>query len=147
MIEALINDLGAWSWFILGLILLGLEVVVSGTVLLWFGLAAFIIGGLSFLLEWSWQVQLIAFGVLSVVLLFVGRRFVAKEAKTDQPFLNDRAGRYIGQELTLSQPIVRGVGRVKLEDTTWRVLGPDCPAGTLVRVCDSEAGSLVVEPV
>ena len=47
----------------------------------------------------------------------------------------------------LEEPIVSGVGRVRLGDTTWRVQGPDLPAGTAVRIAASNGGVLTVAPV
>ena len=44
MILQVIHQLGPWSWWILGLILLALEIVVPGNVFVWFGVAALITG-------------------------------------------------------------------------------------------------------
>ena len=48
----------------------------------------------------------------------------------DQPFLNRRAEALVGRVFTLEKPIVDGVGTVRIDDTVWRVTGPDSPAGT-----------------
>ena len=41
-------NLGPWNWFILAVILFLLETIVPGVHFIWFGLAAFIVGALSF---------------------------------------------------------------------------------------------------
>ena len=51
------------------------------------------------------------------------------EAPADQPFLNRRAEGYVGRAFTLEKPIVDGIGTIRIDDTVWRVSGPDCPAG------------------
>jgi len=70
MIESVIIELGPWSWWVLGLMLLAAEVVLPGFFLIWIGLAAIIVGCLSLLLwggpMWGWQVQLLSFAVISV---------------------------------------------------------------------------------
>ena len=48
---------------------------------------------------------------------------------------------------TLDQPIENGVGKVTVDDSTWRVKGPDLPAGTHVRVEDIDGVVFVIAPV
>ena len=54
----------------------------------------------------------------------------------------------IGADFFLDEAIVRGFGRIRVGDSSWRVAGPDCPAGAKVRVVAIENGSLLrVKPV
>jgi membrane protein implicated in regulation of membrane protease activity len=46
---------------------------------------------------------------------------------------------------TLERPIVDGIGTVRIDDTVWRVTGPDCPAGSRVRVAHADGANLSVE--
>ena len=83
---------------------------------------------------WSWQAQLIAFAVFAIASIPAWRHFARKvEKPTDSPFLNRRADGYVGRVFTLDKPIVDGVGTVRIDDTVWRVTGPDCPAGSRVQ--------------
>ncbi|MCB1507457.1 MAG: NfeD family protein [Hyphomicrobiaceae bacterium] len=150
MIAELVNALGSWSWFVLGLVLLGLEVVVSGTFLLWFGLAALVVGSVALMVDLGWQVELVAFGVLSIVFLVLGRRFMkarVREEVDPAPGLNMRGARHIGHTLTLSEPLTGGEGRTKIGDTLWRIAGPDLAEGVKVKVVSAEGALLHVEPV
>jgi membrane protein implicated in regulation of membrane protease activity len=38
------------------------------------------------------------------------------------------------------------VGQIRVDDTVWRVTGPDCPAGTRVVVAGAEGATLRVMP-
>jgi membrane protein implicated in regulation of membrane protease activity len=71
MIASIAAELGPWSWWIIGLVFLGLEILIPGVFLLWVGLAAMVVGVLSFPLWgtafWGWQVQLLVFAVLALV--------------------------------------------------------------------------------
>ena len=146
MILDAIRLLGPWSWLVLGLILLGLEILVPGNVFVWFGVAALLTGALAFFAVVGWQVELIVFVVLAVVLVIVGRRVFARESEPgEQPFLNDRAHRLVGNTYMLSAPIVDGHGRVRIDDTNWRITGPDLPSGTRVKVIDADGAVLKVE--
>jgi membrane protein implicated in regulation of membrane protease activity len=50
----------------------------------------------------------------------------------------------VGRVFTLEKPIVNGVGTVKIDDTVWRVQGPEAPAGSRVKIVDAEGASLRV---
>lgn len=139
-------SLGIWNWFILGAVLLAVEIIAPGTFILWLGFAAVLVGLISLVVVWSWQAQLVAFAILSVLSLVMWRRFGRKaEHSTDQPFLNRRAESFVGRVFTLDRPIVSGHGAVRIDDTLWRVTGPDIPAGSRVRVARTDGPMLVVE--
>lgn len=150
MIAALISELGPWSWWIAGLILLGLEILVPGVFLLWIGLAAMVVGAMSFPLWgaaiWSWQTQMLVFALLAVAFALVGRRISRSSEESDQPMLNRRIEGLVGRTATLEEPISEGKGRIRLDDTTWIVQGPDMPVGARVRITMAQAGCLTVEP-
>lgn len=143
---ALIAEYGAWSWVVGGFVLLAIELVVPGGVFVWFGLAAVLVGFATLSQALSWQMQWILFALLSVAsvtvwtLYFKGRKDVS-----DRPFLNARNEKLVGQTFTLDEPIVDGSGRLKVEDSFWRVTGPDLTKGTKVSVVSVEATVLHVE--
>jgi hypothetical protein len=139
MIERVISELGPWNWMVLGFVLLVMEIIAPGVFMLWIGIAALVIGAVSLLIWdasfWTWQIQVLAFLMLSLVSAYVGKRLAGgRHTPTDQPLLNRRGEQMIGKMATLSEPIKDGRGRIKLGDTLWRVSGPDLPAGTKVRV-------------
>ncbi len=147
MIAALVEQLGPWSWVVVGLLLLGLELLLPGNVFVWFGVAAILTGILALLASLGWQTELLVFIVLAVALVIVGRRVFSREASPgERPFLNDRAMRLVGTSYVLVEPIVNGQGRIRVDDTNWRVNGPDLPAGTKVRIASADGISLNVEP-
>ena len=61
------------------------------------------------------------------------------------PPLNRRAQSLVGSVFTLDAPIGGGSGRVRVDDLSWRVVGPDAAAGASVRVVRVEGATLVVE--
>jgi hypothetical protein len=146
VIADLIDTLGGWSWWILGLILLGIEALAPGFFFLWFGIAAILIGISALLIDWPWQLQVLGFVVLSVIAALIGRRFFAGAAdvETADPHLNLRASRLQGQTFVLAEPIVEGRGRVRIGDSVWQVRGPDAPAGTRVVVTGADGTVLDV---
>jgi membrane protein implicated in regulation of membrane protease activity len=150
MFDNLVVQLGPWSWWVLGLVLLAAELVVPGFFLVWIGLAAIIVGALSLLFWentfWIWQVQLLVFAASAVIVTLLGRRYVYNNNQTtDEPFLNQRGASLVGRTATLNEPITEGRGRIRLDDTFWSVMGPDLPAGTRVKVVASNGRDLTVE--
>lgn len=139
--------LGYWDWFIACAVLLVLEMLAPGAFMLWLGLAAFLVGLISVFVDWSWQYQFVAFAAFALAAIPLWRRVGARaKAPSDQPFLNRRAEALVGQVFTLERPIVAGHGTVGIGDTVWRVAGPDCPAGTRIRVAAIDGATLRVEP-
>jgi inner membrane protein len=59
--------------------------------------------------------------------------------------LNRRGHALIGRVFTLETPIVDGAGRIRVGDSSWRVVGPSAPAGASVRVVRVDGATLVVE--
>ena len=140
------TTLGTWNWLIFGFILMALELAAPGVFMFWLGLAALLVGLLSFAFNPSWQAQLLMFAVFSVAAVPLWRRFALKSnaASLSNPFLNKRTDALVGREFTLEKPIVDGSGTVRIDDTIWRVAGPDAPAGSRVRVVRADGASLTV---
>jgi membrane protein implicated in regulation of membrane protease activity len=149
MLARIVAELGPWSWWVIGLILLAAEMIVPGFFLVWIGLAALAVGVLSLLRWdagfWVWEVQLILFAAFAVATTFVGRKLTLRHDATDEPFLNQRGASLVGRTATLAEPIREGRGRIRLDDTIWQVMGPDLPVGTRVKVVASNGRDLTVE--
>jgi hypothetical protein len=141
-----VSGLGPWAWVILGVALIGVEVIAPGSFFVWLGVAALLVGAIDGAFGLPWQGSMLAFAGLSVASVLLGRAFVGGRAEgPDRPTLNRRAQALVGRVFTLDGPIVAGSGRVRVDDSSWRVAGPDAPAGTSVRVVSVDGTTLVVE--
>lgn len=142
-------EIDYWHWLVLGLALMILEMLAPSTFFLWMGLAAMAVGGILWLApDLSLPLQLILFAFLSIFAIGLGRRYLKRHpVETDRPTLNVRGAQSVGRVLTLDTPIVNGVGRVRMDDTLWKVLGPDLPAGSRIEVVGVEGTSLRVRPL
>ncbi|WP_027565537.1 NfeD family protein [Bradyrhizobium sp. URHA0013] len=139
-------SLGTWNWLIFGFVLMALEVLAPGVFLFWLGLAALLVGLISFGAAISWQIQLVMFAIFAAAAVPVWRRLARPkpDAIAASPFLNKRADALLGREFTLEKPIVDGNGTMRIGDTVWRVAGPDTPAGTRVKVVQVDGANLTV---
>ncbi len=141
-----IMSVGPWSWLILGCILLGLEVLLPGTFMLWFGVAAIVTGVVSFLAPIGLEVQLIIFAVASLISVLIGRKlYSSNEIASDQPLLHKRGAQLIGQSFKVTRAIESGKGKVKVGDSEWMVKGEDAELGTIVKVVALDGNTLIVE--
>jgi membrane protein implicated in regulation of membrane protease activity len=138
--------LGTWNWLIFGVVLMALELAAPGIFLFWLGLAALLVGLTSFALDLSWQMQILLFALFAAAAVPLWRRLARNSAAVSlsNPFLNRRADALVGRVFTLEKPIIDGSGTVRIDDTVWRVAGPDTPAGSRVRIVQADGASLTV---
>lgn len=140
-------DLGPWAWLIFGLVLVGLETVAPGIFLIWLGIAAILTGLADYAFGLSWQANLVIFAALAVAAVAGGRALTRRRGDTagDTGTLNRRGDVLVGRTFVLDQPIVSGEGRVRVDDSVWRAVGPDLAAGRAVRVVRLDGATLVVQ--
>lgn len=142
---------GNWTWLIIAVVLLVLELVAPALFFLWLGVAALVVGVISFFFEWSWEWQVGTFATLSVIGVVLSRYFFAgKKSETDRPLLNKRSKQLIGRTFTLAGPMQNGRGRARVGDSTWAVEAPDASDaadGARVKVRDARDNVLLVDIV
>jgi len=144
--SALLESLVFWHWLILGVMLMIAETMFPGSFLLWFGIGAVATGAMLWLAPGlGWQVQLLFFALTSVTAIILWRRHRADPEHTSHPTLNQRGLNYVGRRFTLSEPIVDGVGRLRVDDTMWRIEGDDLAAETQVVVTGADGTVLRVK--
>ena len=117
-------DLNVWHWMILGVVLLGIEMLTGTFDLLMISIAAFLTGLFEQFVPGSiapWQGQLIFFGVASIALFALGRTVFSnmRPDAPEHPTLNKRMNSLIGQRGTVSTAFAGGQGKVRIGDTEW----------------------------
>ena len=141
------STLGTWNWLIFGVLLMALELLAPGVFLFWLGLAALLVGLLSFAINPSWQLQILMFAIFAAAAVPLWRRVALSNKAASNPFLNKRADALVGRVFTLERPIIDGSGTVRIDDTIWRVSGPDTSAGSRVKIVQADGASLTVAGV
>jgi inner membrane protein len=142
-----INAEPHWAWLVAGLVLCALEMLVPGVFLLWLGIAALLTGVIAIATGVGPTVQLLLFAVLSIIAVYAGRTwFTNLPPESDDPLLNDRLSRLIGETVTVETPLSGGRGRVRVGDSVWPAEGPDLAAGANAVVVASRGGALIIEP-
>jgi membrane protein implicated in regulation of membrane protease activity len=146
MINAVLS-LGGWSWVILGLLLIGGEMLTPGIFLIWLGVAALATGVLVGLAGIGWQTAALVFAGLCIVSVLAGRRLTRRRDQEPDAAsgLNDRGRQLIGKTFRLEATMTGGEGRIRVGDSSWRVVGPELLAGSEVRVIRVDGATLLVE--
>jgi membrane protein implicated in regulation of membrane protease activity len=129
-------ELVFWNWWVLALILLVVELLAPGFFFLWMAASGFVTGCLLLLMPAiDTQLQVSIFSVLSVVAIIAWKLYGKKHPiATDHPLLNKRGEQYIGRVFSLYKPIENGEGKIKVDDSIWKVHGADCDINTKVKV-------------
>jgi hypothetical protein len=127
-----------WLWLVLGLILIGLEVLTpGGFYVLFFGVGALMVGTLAGL-GWggpTW-LQWLLFSAISVVSLLIIRPHLIRLTRSQER--PDPMDTLEGETAILTEEVAPGgVGKAELRGTTWTVLNRDerpLPRGRRCRV-------------
>ena len=147
MIENL-DQIVYWHWWVFGLAMLILEAFFPGAIFLWMAISAAVVGLVALVIPaMGWEMEFVLFAVLSVSTVVGWKKYRPHAAATDRPMLNRRGEQYVGRSFTLSEPIVNGIGKLSVDDTTWRISGADLPAGRKVQVTGVDGTTLRVEAV
>jgi len=145
----ILEQLDYWHWWVFGIILIILELFLPGAFFLWMGIAAGLVGLILVIApDMGWQYQVMIFAVVSVISIVVWRNYLNKHpTPTDRPTLNMRGEQYVGRIFTLQEPIVNGNGKIKVDDTMWKIEGDDCDVGSKIKVIKTDGAVLRVEKV
>ncbi len=134
-------------WLILATLLAIAELLAPGIFLVFIAAGAAVTGVVSLLVPLDLVLEVFLFAAASAAAVAIGRRWYRQNPVPSQdPLLNDRVARLIGQVVTVVEPIAAGQGRVKVGDGEWPAHGPDTPVGAHVRITGARDGSLDVEP-
>ena len=137
-----------WWWLSAGTILMVLEIITPGIFFMWIGIGAFITGGIAAVFPSASSAVLgIAFSILSVISVLIGKKVMVKKEPEDTG-LNNRMAQYVGQTYRVCEPIIGGRGKIAIGDTQWLAIAQqDIPAKTVVKVTGIRGTTLEVEPV
>ncbi len=137
--------LGGWTWWVIAGALLLVELALPGVFFMWLALAAAIVGIIDIFADLSWQIEVAAFAVLSVLLVLIVRPRVHLPHGAVAN-LNQRMYDYVGRAYVLEDAIINGRGKVRIDDTLWVVTGADRGKGEWVKVTAIDGVRLIVEP-
>jgi membrane protein implicated in regulation of membrane protease activity len=136
-----------YIWWVLGLVLIGAEVLMPGFFLLWIGIAAAAMGVILWLVPgMSVLLQAVLFAALAFISCYAyWRLFRPHQALDGDSRLNRRGEQLIGGRYVLETAIVNGRGKARVGDSLWLVEGPELPVGSSVEVLAVDGSTLRVK--
>jgi membrane protein implicated in regulation of membrane protease activity len=137
-----------WWWLLAAAVLALVELVAPGIFSIWIAAAAALTGAAVLALDLPFAFQLALFALLAIAAVYAGRHWYERNpVRSDDPHLNDRTARLVGQTVTVVGALRGGEGRVKVGDSVWTARGADAEEGSQVRVTGADGGCLRVEPL
>ena len=149
MIVAFLESMNATRWGLLGIGLVGLELVTGTTYILWPAVGALVMSAWVFFLPLSWELQFVLFFILSTVLMVVGHLYLRPLMKSGEPSdLNDPGRSMLGRRVVAFTDFENGHGRVTVGDTQWKssTESEDPKIGDALVITAVVGATLIVEP-
>lgn len=141
-----------WMWGILGLVLLGVEMITGTLFVLWFGIAALCLTCLVWLIpSMNVSIQLFLYAILALGSLFIWRHFYQKSE------VNHRIGQAQGEEIGLVGTVIETVtlqknGKIQftqgvMGSREWVAISDaTIEAGSMAEIMAIEGNTLRVKP-
>ena len=136
-------------WFIIGLVLFLLELVLPGFVIFFFGVGAWITALLCLIAEPGINLQAIVFAVTSVLSLVLLRRMIQKKFFYSKDELSKEVeDEFTGREAVALEDLTPGKnGKVEFKGTSWKAESEsEISKGQTVIIKNKENFKLIVEP-
>lgn len=136
-------------WFIIGLALFLLELVMPGFVIFFFGVGAWITALLCLLTNVSTNLQIIVFAITSVISLLLLRKMIQRKffySKVDRSSAVE--DEFTGKEAMATIDFGKDKnGKVEFKGTTWNAESEsEIKKGQTVIIIEKESFKLIVEP-
>jgi len=136
-------------WFLLGLVLFLLELVIPGFFIFFFGLGAWVTALICLIGEPSTDLQIIIFAVVSVLSLVALRKMIQKKFFYHDENLSDKVeDEFTGKDATAIEDFsAENTGKVEFKGTSWKAeSSTQIKAGQTVIIKSKEDFKLKVEP-
>jgi len=109
-----------WLWLAVGVILLGIEAAASTEWLLWPAVSAGLTALVSALApQLGLPAEIGIFAALTVASTILSRRLITRVNPREQPDINDRDSRLVGERARVVEAFVDGRGRVFVSGAEW----------------------------
>lgn len=134
-------------WFLIGLVLLLLELAIPGLIIIFFGIGAWITSLCIKLFDIGINLQLFIFLVSSVICLALLRKYLKNKFFSEKTSsYSDLDEEFIGKVGITKSDLKKGIeGKIEFKGTTWNAIAnDDIEAGQQVKVVGKESITLHV---
>ncbi|MRJ06521.1 MAG: hypothetical protein C6I01_03270 [Epsilonproteobacteria bacterium] len=126
-----------WIWVIIGLLFVGLEVIVPGVTLVWFGLGAILVGIVNYFFPLNLVINLFLWATFSVIFIVLTFKYMKKGVKGEKIDVNRHL--YEGKKGVITEVLDHFFAKAEFEepilgDRVWKVKGENLQVGDIVEV-------------
>jgi inner membrane protein len=136
-------------WFALGLVLFLLEVVVPGFIIFFFGVGAWVTALVCLLFDPGTNLQIVIFGITSILSLIALRRIIQKKFFYNKENLSEEVeDEFTGKEgIATADFNSENRGKIEFKGTSWKAESKSAiKEGQTVIVIEKVNFTLIVEP-
>lgn len=133
-------EMAWWYWVVIGLALVLLELAIPAFFILWFGVAAILVGVLSLIFNLSVAAQFVLWGLGSVAMVVLWFRFFKNPDRTKAGLAKDA---FLGETGLIVKPVSElGKGEIRFQkpilgSEVWPVIADEpIPAGERAQIVD-----------
>jgi len=129
-------------WFVLGVLLIGLEFFIPGVFIIFFGIGAVVAGGFHYLFNFGIGMQVTIWILSSFAVLLFGAKFLKDLFPSDQSYeptmIEDVRGRIVSVIKNIH--VDKKGGRISFQGTEWNAISRDVeiPIGTYAKILDRD---------
>lgn len=137
-------------WFLIGLVLLLLELAIPGLIIFFFGIGAWIVALCLLIFDMSLTIQLMVFVASSILGLLLMRKILRKKFfKEDDSIEGSLEDEFIGKTGIAETKLVAGKpGKITFKGTQWNAIAEtDIEKGAQVKVIGKDSITLKVTAV
>lgn len=135
----------ALTWFLLGAVLMFSEFLLPGFIVIFFGIAAWLVALAVWTFDISFDTQILIFIIASIISILTLRRYFKSTFKGDTVGM-DSLDRRIGQHAEVVEAIpAKGTGRIRGLGSTWPAVADEPIAvGTPVEIVSVDESSATI---
>lgn len=131
-------------WLISGMVFIVLEVCVAGYFFLWLGISCIATGGIAYFFSLPLIMLALFSNVIAIITILMTKKFRRNHDTKTTVGINESQEKIIGMLLVLQSPIECNIGSIKINDTLWKIQGPDLPTGSKIQVIEIQGNMLIV---
>ena len=132
-------------WVFIAILFIIFELTTNTFVLLWFGISALVSAALNYL-GFDIYIQFAVFIILSLVLIFLTRKFAIKV--TEEPTKKATSERLIGMKATVIKKLSANEAIVEVRGEKWNAIIPeDANVDDVVKITSIDSIKLVTEKI
>ena len=149
--EWLNEHIAYWHWIVFGIALAAIEIFVPSFFMLWLGASAIVVGLITWFLPISFVVQMLIWGVLSIICLVGWFKFVSPKMKdvSNSGMAKEAMFGKVGTVLEFNSELSRGKLRFPaplMGEDEWRfIFEGNLSPGDKVTVSDISGNDLIVK--